>query len=579
MSDLLNKASLVMVPSGYKEDTVYSVVPTDGSGDLSFTRASNGTRVNSAGLVEVCPWNLAQYSEDFTNAAWTASNATITSNSVVAPNGTTTADTITGTTIGSEPRVRQIITQNGSSVYAFSCYAKKGNVDWFILRNIAVNLAGGSRAWFNLNTGTVGTTNSGVSATIESVGNGWYRCTIYGTTDASPTQLVDIAPAPADNDFTTNASGENVYIWGAQLNIGSTAKPYFPTTDRLNVPRLTYQNGGGGCPSLLLEPQRTNLCLQSQDFANASWTKATVTLTANYSTSPDGSTNATRIVPTGGTGSGYFNRVYRPIDLSSSATYTMSVWAKSSASSPKMTLAIVNIAGQVFSITNTWQRYTLQFTGAGLASNFNIYAGDVSWATGVTNSTNEIEIYGAQLEQGAYPTTYIPTTSATATRVADACFKTGIGSLIGSTSGAMFMEIDNSNPSAYLGTAPNNTIFGSINSGDYLNNFHFNTDNTKLYVYCNASGGALQAAIGVNMPTTPKIKMAVTYTSSAIKFFVNGSLIGTDTSFTLPSSMSRVDVGHMGGQPDSQRMRGSVNEFLLFTTALTDAEAIALTTL
>ena len=89
----------------------------------------------------------------------------------------------------------------------------------------------------------------------------------------------------------------------------------------------------------------------------------------------------------------------------------------------------------------------------------------------------------------------------------------------------------------------------------------------------------MQAAIGVNMPTTPKIKMAVTYTSSAIKFFVNGSLIGTDTSFTLPSSMSRVDVGHMGGQPDSQRMRGGVNQFVLFPTALTDAEAISLTTL
>jgi hypothetical protein len=54
MSDLLNSASLVMIPSGYKEDVVYSQIPTDGNGDLSFTRASNGTRINSAGLVEVC---------------------------------------------------------------------------------------------------------------------------------------------------------------------------------------------------------------------------------------------------------------------------------------------------------------------------------------------------------------------------------------------------------------------------------------------------------------------------------------------------------------------------------------------
>ena len=239
--------------------------------EMDTVRATTATRVNENGLIEQVPYNLASYSEDFDNAYWTVSNATITSNSIVAPNGTTTADTISGTTIGAEPRARQTTAQIGSSVYSLSCYAKKGTVDWVILRNIAVNLGGGSRTWFNLNTGVVGTTNSGISATIESVGNGWYRCTIYGTTDASPTNLIDIAPAPADNDFTTNASGENVYIWGAQLNIGATAKPYFPTTDRLNVPRIDYS---GGTASLLVEPQRTNLITYPISFGNSYWTKS-----------------------------------------------------------------------------------------------------------------------------------------------------------------------------------------------------------------------------------------------------------------------------------------------------------------
>ena len=72
--NLLDQASLVMIPSGYKEDVVYSQIPTNGNGDLSFTRASNGTRINSAGLVEVCPWNLLTYSEQFDNAAWAKSN-------------------------------------------------------------------------------------------------------------------------------------------------------------------------------------------------------------------------------------------------------------------------------------------------------------------------------------------------------------------------------------------------------------------------------------------------------------------------------------------------------------------------
>mgnify|MGYP007053423483 CR=1 FL=1 len=89
-----------MIPSGYKEDVVYSQIPTDGSGDLSFTRASNGTRINSAGLVEVCPWNLLEYSEDFSNATWGKVSATITANTTVAPNGTTTADTLVITSGG-----------------------------------------------------------------------------------------------------------------------------------------------------------------------------------------------------------------------------------------------------------------------------------------------------------------------------------------------------------------------------------------------------------------------------------------------------------------------------------------------
>jgi hypothetical protein len=131
MSDLLNSASLVMIPSGYKEDIVYSAVPTDGSGDLSFTRASNGTRVNSAGLVEVCPWNLLEYSEDLTNAYWQKNNVTISSNTTVAPNGTTTADTLTNSATGYG--IFATIDVIPSQQYTFSFYIKKGTNTSYLL--------------------------------------------------------------------------------------------------------------------------------------------------------------------------------------------------------------------------------------------------------------------------------------------------------------------------------------------------------------------------------------------------------------------------------------------------------------
>ena len=92
MSSFYTDASLVMIPSGYKDQKVYCAKPVDGSADLTFSRASNATRVNSSGLVEKVRTNLALYSEDLTNAAWTNFNMTISANATTAPNGTTTAD-------------------------------------------------------------------------------------------------------------------------------------------------------------------------------------------------------------------------------------------------------------------------------------------------------------------------------------------------------------------------------------------------------------------------------------------------------------------------------------------------------
>ena len=596
-----------MIPSGYKEDVVYSQIPTDGSGDLSFTRASNGTRVNSAGLVEVCPWNLFQQSEDFSNAAWTKTNTTVTSNSITAPNGTLTADLIVPANATDGVIVQASLSFIVGTSYSLSVYGKKEDFNFLLLALPSAAFPTSNRvALFDLNNGTIASsTQSGTGAVITDVGNGWYRCSITIAATATTSANVVVA-ARSSNNLTSLGNGtDGVYIWGAQLNTGAL-KPYFPTTDRLNVPRLTYQNGGGGCPSLLLEKQSTNLVLHSEQFdATASWSYSGCSVTANQTISPDGTQNADKLVENS---SNTIHEIYQGLTLTSGTAYTNTIYAKSAertqiainfvsggfgqgsqviANLSTGTIGTVTnyggVTGSTATITNVgngWYRISLTMTPVSTTTFYADYSPAVNGnAFYQGNGTSGIYIWGSQIEASSYPTSYIPTTSSSATRVADACYKTGISSLIGSTSGAIFMDINNPNPSQYLGTPPANTIFGSINSGDYQNNFHFTTYGVNIYLYCNASGGALQAAIGTTMPTTSKIKMAVTYTNSAIKFFLNGVLVGTDTSFTLPSSMSRVDIGHMGGQPDSQRMRGSVNEFLLFTTALTDAEAIALTTL
>ena len=128
---LLTQASLVITPNGYKEGTLYSVIPSDGSGDMSVVRATTATRVNSAGLVELVPYNLVQYSQEFENAWWSKYQATITANATTAPDGTSSAESITNTLNAVASVYKTGITNFGTNT--ISCYFKKGTYNYVFL--------------------------------------------------------------------------------------------------------------------------------------------------------------------------------------------------------------------------------------------------------------------------------------------------------------------------------------------------------------------------------------------------------------------------------------------------------------
>jgi hypothetical protein len=170
--------------------------------------------------------NLASYTEDFSNAFWAKNNATITSNSIIAPNGTTTADSLVDdTTNGVHSIARQFTLTNAT--YTLSIYCKKGNRDWAW---IALYDGTNSRfGYFNLATGTIGTVDSGATATITDSGNGWYRCTLSMPMTTSVDNYVNFGSTTANNvpTYIGNNTVAN-YYWGAQLEIGSTATTYQP---------------------------------------------------------------------------------------------------------------------------------------------------------------------------------------------------------------------------------------------------------------------------------------------------------------------------------------------------------------
>jgi hypothetical protein len=580
MSTLLEQASLIMIPSGYKEDVVYSVIPETGAGDLSFTRASNGTRINSAGLVEVVPWNLLEQSNSFSTSPW-AMNVT---SGQAGKDGQNNAWLLTKIGASTSDLYNSNI-YNGDQT--FTIYVKKESGKGFKLFPIGTTTA---YTEVNLQTGAVYFSTAGItSTTVEAYSSTWWKISValnminsnyyIYVTDGAGTQIAS-----------------SITIQDAQVNIGLTAKPYFPTTDRLNVPRLTYQNGGGGCPSLLLEKQSTNLLSYSEQFNNAYWeVGGAASVTANTTTSPDGTQNADTLTANGtgsifvrnnvygGTGTTCSNSVFakknnnRYVGLRNSGTtsahdvfdFDTETWT--------------NNSGAVLSydvMGNGWYRLKSVNTDA---VNLNYYwsvipAVSTAGTESTTASNLTVYIWGGQAEQSSYPTSYIPTTSASATRVADACSKTGISSLIGQTEGTIFVDINNQLVNPGLDTriqlsdgSTNNWIFLGLpdgGTGGLVRCYVLNVATSFNMSFYSSSALAKQ-----------RYKIAFAYKSGSFALYINGVLEGSSsTTGTMPSC----SVLAIGGATPTSITQDSIQEFnqvTLFPTRLTNAELASLTTL
>ena len=555
-------ASLIYYPSGYKEDKIYSLKPTDGSGDLTFTRASSATRVNADGLIEQVPYNLVQQSNTF-NTTWIPSGLSRTANTIANPlNGAVNAYTLTLNSGTASKFITQPISQSG--VYTQSVYLKSGTHQFV---QLLVGSDASHYANFDLVNGTFSSFGSTIDATIESVIGGWYRCTFtYNTSTGQDVYIWAVNSLSSARAASTSSSGD-FYIYGFQLNIGSTAKPYFPTTDRLNVPRIDYT--GGGCGKLLLEPQRTNLIPYSNafNFWTLSGDGVGQSQTSNYAISPDGTNNATRLQlnKTGGT----FSRLSLPVTGTiggTSIAYT--IYLKANIGTSNVYIQAGGNISSAINVTSEWTRYEIIGNAPGTTTT--CFVGIADSVSG-TSETADILIYGAQLEgSGAtYPTSYIPTTTTAVTRTQDSATKSGISSLIGQTEGTLFLELD------IVAGSPNYHTLMQV-YGDFSNRIAIGQDlnSTNVFMYINGSGTA-----SYQVATTPAghYKIALAYKNEDSVLYINGAAaITTARAISLSTSLSTLFLNNVNGTEigifkDSQT--------LLFKTRLTNAELATLTTI
>lgn len=246
---LFDSASLVVTPNGTKASKLYAIKPTDASGDLSVTRATTATRVNSSGLVEsvatnvprldytnsTCPsilvepqrTNLLSYSEQFDNVSWIKSNSSITANATTAPDGTLTADKLVENSSNANHLVQKAVVAS-NAVYTFSVFAKKSERNWVVLRGVNASLQN-VKAWFNIDAGTIGTLENGATAKITNAGNGWYKLEMTIPSFSTGFEFRVSTSTGNNVDSYTGDGTSGLFIWGAQVEAGSYATSYIPT--------------------------------------------------------------------------------------------------------------------------------------------------------------------------------------------------------------------------------------------------------------------------------------------------------------------------------------------------------------
>lgn len=441
-----------------------------GSFPTSYIRTKGSTVTRSADVTSIegndfGTFNLLQYSEEFDQSVWAKVAVSVTANQRTAPDGTLSMDTVTVT--GGAGFLQQAITVVNSTVYTASTYVyADSDKTRIIIHNGTSDICNVSWTSISANTTTVSGTASNITST--DVGNGIYRLT-FTFTSTSTTANYRIQPLDSSGNAVVGATG---YFWGAQLEESSTATPYVKSdvtfTSRGSTATYYDYNGiirtaavdearnvaflpdGSGnfvsAGELLLEDAGTNEIKYSEQFdqvGSGEWTTISIApfgsgSVANAITAPDGTLTADKISAVSGTNTPrYFQ------NTTGSGEWTFSVYAKAAEAdcvfvsiytgstykhlyydlTNESVISATASSYSAVNVGNGWFRLSVTETTTSPYGNISFGLANATLANAgayfLSDGTDGIYLWGAQLETGSYPTSYIPTYGSTATRAAD----------------------------------------------------------------------------------------------------------------------------------------------------------------
>jgi hypothetical protein len=583
---------------------------------VTFTRATTGTYYDGVTTAKA-EENLHIKSQEFDDSAWQKTGVSVTADSTTAPDGTSTAELIAEDATSATHQITGNATNNRPSVisgqiYAFSVFLKKGTgataPDIFQVSWGGAGFSTNAYVNFNLSTGTVSASGADASnATITSVGSSWYRCSFTATATSSVASSIGLFFVQNNGSATrapsyTGVTTADVFAWGAQVEQRSSVTSYTATTTQAitnyipvlltaasGVPRFDHNPTTDESLGFLIEEQRTNICLQSEDL-DTTWSETRATLALNNRVSPAGTLTVDTLIASTDNDTHFTTQTF----TGTAASYTFSVYAKSSGlshvalrlynGSSQVGLAYYNLStgatgtvtagtASIQSVGNGFYRCILTATLAASASctaeiylanadNSNSFAGD---------AFNGVSLWGMQVELGAFPTSYIATTSATVTRNADAASMTGTN----------FSSWYN----AGEGTIYADWITGAAGTSRYLVSLEGAAESTRIDININTSniinprtvvsGSAVASLTAGTYTSDSSAKIAFGYKNISYASSLSGvTAVTASTAGLIPPNLSSLQIGRIssGGY-----LNGTIRKLAYYPLRVTNAQLQALT--